>query len=53
MTLIKLPGRSVIEGGQYKGEALDDSADEFFAALKDGTLGPFLLSHPEFIQADG
>jgi LCP family protein required for cell wall assembly len=52
MTLIKLPGRSVIEGGQYRGEALDDSADEFFAALRDGTIGTFLLSHPEFIQAE-
>jgi polyisoprenyl-teichoic acid--peptidoglycan teichoic acid transferase len=50
MTLIKLPGRSVITGGVYRGEALDDTAEDFFASLKDGTVATFLLEHPEFIN---
>jgi len=50
MTLIKLPGRSVISGGVYRGEALDDTAGEFFASLKHGTVATFLLEHPEFIN---
>ncbi|MFG1602615.1 LCP family protein [Actinoplanes sp. NPDC049265] len=50
MTLIKLPGRSVITNGSYKGEALDDTADEFFASIRDETVDTFLLQHPEFIN---
>jgi polyisoprenyl-teichoic acid--peptidoglycan teichoic acid transferase len=51
MTLIKLPGRSVIVGGDYRGEALDPSAEEFFAAVNDSRVGAFLLEHPEFINS--
>ncbi len=50
MTLIKLPGRSVIVGGDYRGEALADTADGFFTAVRDGTVGNFLLSNPDFIN---
>ena len=50
MTLIKLPGRSVITGGVYRGEALDDTAEDFFASVNDGTVAPFLLEHPDFIN---
>ena len=52
MTSIKLPGGSLMVGGQYRGEALADSADEFFESLTSGTVGPFLLSHTEFINSD-
>jgi polyisoprenyl-teichoic acid--peptidoglycan teichoic acid transferase len=50
MTLIKLPGRSVITNGSYKGEALGSTADEFFASIRDETVATFLLNHPEFIN---
>jgi hypothetical protein len=50
MTLIKLPGRSVFEGKAYKGEGLDSSADEFFAAVTNGTLDSFIVNHPEYIN---
>ncbi|MEV6629256.1 LCP family protein [Actinoplanes sp. NPDC051470] len=50
MTLIKLPGRSVITNGSYKGEALQSTADPFFASIRDGTVATFLLDHPEFIN---
>jgi polyisoprenyl-teichoic acid--peptidoglycan teichoic acid transferase len=50
MTLIKLPGRSVFTGGQYRGEALDPSADDFFKSVTDGTVGSFMTSHPAFIN---
>jgi LCP family protein required for cell wall assembly len=50
MTLIKLPGRSVFDGKAYKGEALDDTADSFFASVTNGSIEPFIISHPEFIN---
>ena len=50
MTLIKLPGRSVIVGGEYRGEALQDSAQQFFASVNDGTVANFLLENPDFIN---
>jgi LCP family protein required for cell wall assembly len=50
MTLIKLPGRSVITGGVYRGEALDDTAEDFFASVNNGTVATFLLEHPDFIN---
>lgn len=50
MTLIKLPGRSVITGGTYRGEALQSTADEFFASVRDGTVAVFLAEHPDFIN---
>ena len=50
MTLIKLPGRSVITGGSYRGEALQDSAQDFFASIREGTVATYLLAHPEFIN---
>ena len=50
MTLIKLPGRGLMVGGSYRGEALDDSAEEFFSSVRDGTVGNFLLSNPDFIN---
>ena len=48
--MIKLPGGGVFEGGVYKGEAFKPIAEEFFAALRDGTLDTFVMSHPELLN---
>jgi len=50
MTLVKLPGRSLIVGGRYQGEALEPSAEEFFRSVTDGTVAAFMLAHPDFIN---
>jgi anionic cell wall polymer biosynthesis LytR-Cps2A-Psr (LCP) family protein len=50
MTLVKLPGRSLIEGGKYQGEALDPTADEFFQSVVGGGVGQFMLGHPEYVN---
>jgi LCP family protein required for cell wall assembly len=50
MTLIKLPGTSVITGGQYQGERLPASSTEFFTSITTGTVADFLLNHPEYIN---
>jgi polyisoprenyl-teichoic acid--peptidoglycan teichoic acid transferase len=50
MTLVKLPGHSVIAGGTYRGEELLSPADEFFRSVTDGTVGTFMLSHPDFLN---
>ena len=50
MTLVKLPGRSIITNGDYQGEGLDDSADEFFASVQSDTIASFLIEHPDFLQ---
>ena len=52
MTLIKLPGRSLIDGGSYRGEALEDSAADFFAALRKDQLPNFIFEHPEYINKE-
>jgi LCP family protein required for cell wall assembly len=50
MTLIKLPGRSLITNGRYQGEALEPAAGQFFSAVTGGTVAEFMLSHPEFLN---
>ena len=50
MTLIKLPGRSLISNGRYQGEALASTADTFFSSIRDGTVANFLLDNPSFIN---
>ncbi|MFD0520262.1 LCP family protein [Paractinoplanes durhamensis] len=50
MTSIKLPGRSLIVNGKYQGEALDDSAAEFFRAVSEDRVPTFLFAHPEYIN---
>jgi hypothetical protein len=50
MTLVKLPGRSLITNGRYQGEALDSSAEEFFASVQNDTISSFLIDHPDFLQ---
>ncbi|MFC7278137.1 LCP family protein [Paractinoplanes rhizophilus] len=50
MTSIKLPGKSLFDGGKYVGEGLDPSAADFFAAVSQDRLPAFLLQHPEYIN---
>ena len=50
MTLIKLPGKSLFDGGSYVGEGLDPSATEFFAAVTQDQLPTFLFEHPEYFN---
>ncbi|MEO3741954.1 LCP family protein [Plantactinospora sp. B5E13] len=48
--MIKLPGGGVFEGTSYRGEAFKPIAGEFFAALKEGTIDTFVMSHPELLN---
>ncbi|WP_438861927.1 LCP family protein [Paractinoplanes abujensis] len=50
MTLIKLPGESIIVNGNYRGEELDDSAKQFFAAVRQDTVQDFVFRNPEYIN---
>ena len=50
MTMVRLPGRSVIVGGDYLGEALQDDARDFFDAIRDDTVASFMLQHPEYVN---
>jgi LCP family protein required for cell wall assembly len=50
ITLVKLPGRSMIVNGRYQGEALDPSAEEFFRSVTTGTVATFMLAHPDYIN---
>ena len=50
MTLVKLPGRSLITNGKYLGEDLEPSAQDFFASVQRDTISSFLIDHPDFLQ---
>ena len=50
MTLVKLPGESIINNGDYIGEALAPSAQEFFASVRNDSVQSFLIENPEFLQ---
>jgi polyisoprenyl-teichoic acid--peptidoglycan teichoic acid transferase len=50
MTLIKLPGRSMIVHGRYQGEALGSSVEEFFRSISTDSMRAFMLAHPEYIN---
>jgi len=50
MTLVKLPGQSIITNGKYQGEALAASSTDFFASVNDDTIATFLIDHPSFFQ---
>ncbi len=52
MVTIDLPGRTLMNGNQYIGEALDPSTDEFFDALAKNKVQDFLLTHPQFVRMD-
>ncbi|MEE6257732.1 LCP family protein [Plantactinospora sonchi] len=48
--MIKLPGGGVMEGGKYQGERFEPIADDFFAALRDGTIDTFVMSNPKLLN---
>ncbi|MEW2428154.1 LCP family protein [Micromonospora sp. NPDC047644] len=48
--MIKLPGGGVFEGKKYLGEQFQDGVPDFFTALHNEQLDPFLLEHPEFVN---
>lgn len=48
--MIKLPGGGVFEGQKYLGEKFQDGVPDFFTALHNEQLDPFLLEHPEFVN---
>ncbi|MEU8115440.1 LCP family protein [Micromonospora sp. NPDC048947] len=48
--MIKLPGGGVFEGQKYLGEQFQDGVPDFFTALHNEQLDPFLLEHPEFVN---
>ncbi len=50
MTSVKLPGESFFENGQYRGERLPESSDDFFAALRQDQVANFLFEHPEYVN---
>ena len=50
MTLVKLPGKSLITNGDYLGEALEPGAEDFFASVQNDTVSTFLINHPDFLQ---
>lgn len=50
ITMIKLPGRSITNGGDYKGEELLSGAHDFFASVADGSVDAFVVAHPDFIN---
>ncbi|WP_189169352.1 LCP family protein [Pilimelia anulata] len=50
ITMVKLPGASVMPGGVYQGEALTPPAKQFLAAVHGGRAEEFLLSHPEMVN---
>ncbi|RAO01715.1 hypothetical protein LAH08_02652 [Micromonospora noduli] len=48
--MIKLPGGGVFEGSKYLGEQFQEGVPDFFTALHNEQLDPFLLEHPEFVN---
>ncbi|MBB2942051.1 LCP family protein required for cell wall assembly [Actinoplanes lutulentus] len=54
MTSIKLPGGGLFEQGsnKYLGEQLSGDYEQFFQAVKDDQIAPFLLDHPGFVNVN-
>jgi polyisoprenyl-teichoic acid--peptidoglycan teichoic acid transferase len=50
IVMMKLPGRSIIQNGDYIGEELVSPADDFFTALREGGVESFVLNHPELVN---
>ncbi|MEQ4301301.1 LCP family protein [Plantactinospora sp. B6F1] len=48
--MIKLPGGGVTQGGSYRGERFQPIADEFFAAIRAGTVDSFVIGNPELLN---
>ena len=52
MTLIKLPGESFFENGQYRGERLPARSGKFFQAVQRDQISDFLFAHPEYLNSN-
>jgi LCP family protein required for cell wall assembly len=52
MTLVKLPGGGVYDGGRYLGEQLDPTTAGFFAAVEEDRVAAFLLDNPQYVAAE-
>ncbi|MEV4343423.1 LCP family protein [Actinoplanes sp. NPDC049596] len=52
MTLIKLPGSSVIVNGDYRGEELAPTASDFFKAVRSDQVQNFIFRNPEYINSN-
>ncbi len=48
--MIKLPGGGLFDGKTYLGEQFQDGVPDFFTALHNEQLDPFLLEHPDFVN---
>ncbi|WP_430791920.1 LCP family protein [Actinoplanes sp. G11-F43] len=55
MTTVKLPGGGNFngDGGRYLGEEFGPEADEFFEAVANDKIAPFLLDNPKLVNKDG
>jgi anionic cell wall polymer biosynthesis LytR-Cps2A-Psr (LCP) family protein len=49
--MVKLPGEGIGQGTGYQGERLLPPSEDFFAALRNGTIDAFMLEHPELRNA--
>jgi anionic cell wall polymer biosynthesis LytR-Cps2A-Psr (LCP) family protein len=54
MVTVKLPGGGLMEGSDYLGEEFRPAevADGFFDAVREDRVAPFILNHPEIVNAD-
>jgi hypothetical protein len=54
MVTVKLPGGGLMEGSDYLGEEFRPAevADGFFEAVREDRVAPFILNHPEIVNAD-
>ncbi|SDT74886.1 LCP family protein [Actinoplanes derwentensis] len=53
MTTVKLPGGGKFDGNSYLGEEFGAGADDFFAAVAEDRVAPFLLDNPKLVNKDG
>jgi LCP family protein required for cell wall assembly len=52
ITLVGLPGGAVFSGGTYLGESLAPIQAEYFAAVRNDTVGEFLARNPNLVNRD-
>ena len=52
ITMIKLEGGGVNDGGKYAGEALKPVARELFTAIRSDQVDAFIGAHPEMVNRD-
>ncbi|GAA1592474.1 LCP family protein [Actinoplanes couchii] len=51
MVTVKLPGGGIYDP-DYKGEQFADGVDDFFKAVTEDRVAPFLLDHPDYVNMD-